>query len=136
MPVTDNPPIKTYVNNKTYIITFRIKAGYYLKLLTPETMKLVRCIKSKITKNNNGKNVPLLEITEVVLLHCNIVNNDYQHDSKVLYTFVLNKSIGQLLYISTKNLIFLKTFNSEFLYIEVWCTDQNYKLLEIYVLKG
>ena len=58
-----------------------------------------------------------LEITEVVLIHCNIVNNDYQQDSKVLYTFVPNKSFGQLLDMSPKNFTFLKTFNSEFSYI-------------------
>ena len=75
--------------------------------------------------------MPHLEITEVVLIHCNIVNNDYQQDSRVLYTFVPNKSFGQLLDISPKNFIFLKTFDSEFSYIEVWFTDQNSKPLEI-----
>ena len=82
-------------------------------------------------ENENGENVPHLEITEVVLIHCNIVNNDYQQDSRVLYTFVPNKSFGQLLDISPKNFIFLKTFDSEFSYIEVWFTDQNSKPLEI-----
>ena len=72
-----------------------------------------------------------LEITEVVLVHCNIVNNNYQQDSRVLYTFVPNKSLGQLLDISPKKFIFLKTFDSEFSYIEVWFTDQNSKQLEI-----
>ena len=72
-----------------------------------------------------------LENTELVLIHCNIVNNDYQQDSRVLYTFVSNKSFDQLLDISPKNFIFLKTFNSEFSYIKVWFTDQNSKLLEI-----
>ena len=74
--------------------------------------------------------MPHSEITEVVLLHCNIVNNDYQQDSRVLYKFVPNKSVGQLLDISPKNFIFLKTFDSEFPYIEVWFTDQNSKPLE------
>ena len=72
-----------------------------------------------------------LEITEVVLVQCNIVNNDYQHDSRILYIFIPNKSFGQLLDISLKNFIFLKSFNSEFLYIKVLCTDQNSKQLEI-----
>ena len=71
--------------------------------------------------------MPHLETTEVVLIHCNIVNNDYQQDSRVLYTFVPNKSLGQLLDISPKNVIFLKIFNSEFSYIEVWFTDPNSK---------
>ena len=72
-----------------------------------------------------------LEITEVVLAHCNIVNSDYQQASRVLYTFVPNKSFGQLLDILLKKSIFLKTFNSEFSYIEVWFTDQNSKTLDI-----
>ena len=70
-------------------------------------MKLLGSNESKITKDENGENVPHLEITEVVLIHCNIVNNDYQQDSRVLYTFVPNKSFGQLLDISPKNFIFL-----------------------------
>ena len=94
-------------------------------------MKLPGSTKSKITKNENGENVPHLEITEVVLMHCNIVNNEYQQDSRVLYTFAPNKSFGQLLDISPKKFIFLKNFNSEFSYIEVWFTDQNSKPLEI-----
>ena len=75
-------------------------------------MKLLENTKRKITKDKNGENVPHLEITEVVLIHCNIVNNDYQQDSRVLYTFLPNKLFGQLLDISPKNFIFLKTFNS------------------------
>ena len=113
------------------MITFKIKTGYYLELLTPETMKLLGSTKSKITKDKNGKNVPRLEITEVVLIHCNIANDDYQQDSRFLHTFVPNKPFGQLLDISPKNFIFLKTFNSEFSYIEVLFTDQNSKPLEI-----
>ena len=106
-------------------MTFKIKTGYYLELLTSETMKLLGSTESKITKDENGNNVPNIEITEVVLVHCNIVNNDYQEDSRVLYIFIPNKLFGQLLDISQKKIIFLKTLNSEFLYIEVWFTDQN-----------
>ena len=94
-------------------------------------MKLLGCTESKITKNENGENMPHLKITEVILVHCNIVQNDCQHDSRVLYTFVSNISFGQLLNISPKSFIFLKTFNSEFSYIEAWFTDQNSKPLEI-----
>ena len=68
----------------------------------PETMKLLGNTKSKINKDKNGENVPHLEITEVVLIHCNIVNNDYQQNSRILYTFVPHKSFGQLLDISSK----------------------------------
>ena len=67
----------------------------------------------------------------MVLVHCNIANNEYQHESRVLHTFFPNISFSQLLDISPKNFIFLKTFNSEFPYIEVWFTDQNSKPLEI-----
>ena len=94
-------------------------------------MSLLGNTKSKITNNENGENVPHLETTEVILIHCNIVNKNYQQDSRVLYTFVPNKSCGQLLDISLKHFTFLKTFDSEFSYIEVWFTDQNSKPLEI-----
>ena len=93
----DNFLIKIYLNKIENRITFNIKTGYYLELLTPETMKLLASTKSKITKDKNREVVPHLEITEVVLIQCNIVNNNYQHDSRVLYTFVPNKSFGQLL---------------------------------------
>ena len=75
--------------------------------------------------------MPHLEIAEVVLVHCNIANKDYQHDLIVLYKFVPNKWFGQLLHISPKSFIFLETFDSEFSYIEVCFTDQNSKPLEI-----
>ena len=93
-------------------------------------MKLLGSTNSKVTKHENDENVPRLEITEVVLVHCNIVNNDYQQDSRVLYTFVPNISFGLLLDILPKKFIFLKMFNSEFSDIEVWFTDQNSKPLE------
>ena len=127
---TDNPSIRIYIDEIENRITFRIKTGYYLELLTSETMKLLGSTKSKITKNENGENVPNLKITEIVLIHCNIVNNNYQQNSRVLYTFVPNKSFAQFLDISPKRFIFLKTFDSNFSYIEVWFTDQNYKPLE------
>ena len=94
-------------------------------------MNLLGITENKITKDKNGENVPHLEITEVVLVHCNIVNNDYQQDSRVLYTFVPNKPFGNLLEIAPTNFIPLKTFNSEFQTIEVWFTDQNSQPLEI-----
>ena len=88
-------------------------------------MKLLGSTENKITKDKNDENVPHLEITEVVLVHRNIVNNDYQQDSRILYTFVLNKPFGSLLEISLTNHIFLKTFNSEYDQLIVWFTDQN-----------
>ena len=94
-------------------------------------MNLVGSTKNKITKDKNGENVPHLEITEVLLVHCNMVNNDYQQDSRILYTFFPNKSFGSLLDISPSNHIFLKTFNSEYDESIIWFTDQNSKPLEI-----
>ena len=120
---TNKPSVQIYVNKIENRITFKIKDGYSLELLTPETMKLLGSTKNKITKDKNGENVPHLEITEVVLVHCNIVNNDYQQDSRVLYTFVPNKPFGTLLGISPTNHIFLKTFNSEYNKIKGWFTD-------------
>ena len=80
----NNPSIKLYVNKTENRITFKIKTGYYLELLTPETIKLLGSAKNKITKDKNGENVPHLKITEVVLVHFNIVNNDCQQDSRLL----------------------------------------------------
>ena len=94
-------------------------------------MKLLGSIKNKINKDKIGENVPHLEITEVILVHCSIVNNDYQQDSIVRHTFVPNKPFGSLLEISPKNHIFLKTFDSEYDEIKVWFTDQNNQPLEI-----
>ena len=95
--------MKIYVNKIENRITFKIKRGYYIELLMLETIKLLERNKSKITEDKNGENVPHSEITEVVLVHCNIVNNDYQQDSRVLYTFIPNKAFGQLLHISPQN---------------------------------
>ena len=77
-------------------------------------MKLLRSTENKITKDKNGENMPHLEITELVLVYCNIVNNDYQQDSRLLYTIVPNKPFGSLLGISPTNHIFLKIFNSKY----------------------
>ena len=89
---TDNHPVRICMNKIENKVTFKIKTGYYLKILTPGTMKLLGSTKSKISKDKNDENVPHLEITEVVLVHCNIVSNDYEKDSRVLYAFILNKS--------------------------------------------
>ena len=83
----DNPSIRICVNKIENRITFKIKNGYYLELLTPETMKLLGSTNSKITKDKHGENVPHLEIVEVVLFHCNLVNNDYQQNSRILLLF-------------------------------------------------
>ena len=110
----DKPSVQIYVNKIENRITFKIKSGYSLELLTPETMKLLESTENKIPKDKNGENVPHLEITEVVLVQCNIVNDDYHQDSSVLYTFVPSKPFCSLLEISPTNHIFLKIFNSEY----------------------
>ena len=97
-----------YIDRIENRITFKIKNGYYLELLTPETMKLLGSTESKITKDKNGENVLHLEVVELVLVHCNLVNNDYQQDSRILYTFVPNKTFGSLLEISPTNQVSLK----------------------------
>ena len=125
----DNPSNRMYINRIENRITFKIKNGYYLELLTPETMKLLGSTESKITKDKNSENVPHLEVVELVLVHCNLVNNDYQQDSRILYTFVPNSTFGSLLEISPTNQVFLKTFNSEFQEVKVWFTDQTSKPL-------
>ena len=94
-------------------------------------MKLIGSTENEITKDKNGENVSNLEITKVVLVHCNIVNNDYPQDSRVLRTFVPKKPFGNLLEIAPTNFISLKTFKSEFQTIKVCFTDQNSKPLEI-----
>ena len=75
-------------------ITFKIKTGYYLQILKLETVKLLGSTQSKMIKDKKCENVSHLEITEVVLIHCNIVNNGYQRDSRVLITFIPNKLFG------------------------------------------
>ena len=126
----DNPSIKIYVNKIKNRVTFKIKNGYYLELLTPATMKILGSTESKLTKDKNGENVLHLEIVELILIHCNLVNNNYRQSSRTLYTFVRNKPFGSLLEVSPPNHIFLKTFNSEFQEIKVWFTDQNNRPLE------
>ena len=95
-------------------MTLKNKTGFYLKLLTPETMKLLQRSKNEITKDKSAENIPHLEITKVVLLRCNFVNNNYQHGWRVLNTFASNKLFGSWLEVSPTNSIFLKALNSEF----------------------
>ena len=116
------------INNR---IVFKIKCGYKLELLSKETMKLLGSTKDIIDVNKNSENVPRLENVEVVLAHCNLVNNSYQQASRVLFTFVPTKQYGQLISISPHSLVFLKTMNTDFSEIEIWFTDQNNNALEI-----
>ena len=93
---TDNPSVQIYVNKTKNRITFKLKNGYSLKILTTETMKVVGSTENRIPSFKNSENVPHLKITEVVLVHCNIVNNDCQQESRVSYTSVPKKSFGSL----------------------------------------
>ena len=127
----DNPPIRIYVNRIENRITFKIKSEYYLELLTLETMKLLGSAESKITKDKNGENVPHLKVVKLVLVHCNLVNNYYQHLAEILYAFVPSKTFGSLLEISPISHVFLKTLNSEFQEIKIWFTDQTSAPLEL-----
>ena len=129
--LTENPPIQIHPNKIKNRIIFKVKTGYKIEFLSPETMKLLGSTKKDVDKDKNGEDVPKLESVEVVLVHCNLVNNTYQQASKVLFTFVPNKQFGQLITISPHSLTMLKTTNSEFPLIQVWFTDQNNRPLEI-----
>ena len=110
---------------------FKIKDGHKLELQAPETMKLFGSTKKLIDKTKNGENVPSLEVVEVVLVQCNLVDNQYQQKSEILYTFIPNKSYAYLLNVELSNLVFLKTYNTELDEIIITFTDQNCRPLEI-----
>ena len=129
--IGENAPILIYTNTINNRKVFKIKTGYKLELLSKETMKLLGSTKDTIDADKNSENVPKLENVEVVLVHCNLVNNAYQQDSRVLFTFVPNKQYGQLISISPHSFVFLKTMNTDFSEIEIWFTDQNNNALEI-----
>ena len=129
--LNDNPSIKIYSNKIKNRTVFKMKNGYKLDLLTPETMKLLGSTKKVVDKDKNGEYVLKLESVEVVLVHCNLVKNDYQHASKVLFSFVPNKKFGQLLNISPHVFTMMNTINTEFSSVELWFTDQSDKSLEI-----
>ena len=125
--LAENLPVQIYPN-----ISIRIRIIIYkLELLSSETMKLLASTKKDVDKDKDGEDVPKLESVEVVLVHCNVVNNNYQQALKILFTFVSNKQFGQLINIAPHSLIMLNTTNTEFSSIEVWFTDQNSEPLEI-----
>ena len=128
--MTEHPPVQIYPNKIKNRIVSEIKTGYKLELLTPETMKSIEKGKKDSEKDKEGENVPKLEYVEVVLVHCNLVKNDYQHASKVLFSSVSNKQFGQLINISPHSLTMMNTINTEFSFVEVWFTDQVSKALE------
>ena len=94
-------------------------------------MKLLGSTKIDVDSDKNSENVPKLEFVEVVLVHCNLVKNDCQHTSKVLFSFFPNKQFGQLINISPHSLTMMNTVNTEFSFVQVWFTDQTSKAFEI-----
>ena len=123
--LTENPPVQIYPNKIKNRIVFKIKTGYKLELLSPETIKLLGNTKKDIDQDKDGEDVPKLESAEVVLVHCNLVKNNYQQTSKVLFTFVPNKQFGQLINISPQSLAMLGTTNTAFSFIELRFTLKN-----------
>ena len=98
--LTENQSHQIYPNKIKNRIVFKIKTDYKLEVLTLETMRLLGSTKKYVDPDKNSENVPKLESLEVVLVHCNLVKNDYQHTSKVSFSFVPNKQFGQLINIS------------------------------------
>ena len=117
--LTENPPVEIYPNKIKNRIVFKIKTGYRLELLSPETMELLGSTKKDVDQDKNGEDVPKLESVEVVLVHCNVVNNNYQQVSKVLLTFVQNKQFGQLINIAPHSLTMLNNKYRTFIYWSV-----------------
>ena len=108
----ENPSVQIYPNKIKNRIVFKIKTGYKLELLTPEITKLLGSKKRDVDKDKDGETVPKLESVEVVLVHCNLVKNDYQYTSKVFFSFVSNKQFGQLVNISPHSLTMMNTVNT------------------------
>ena len=117
--IADNPPVKIYLNKIRNKIVFKIKTGFKLELLSEETMQVLGSSRKDTDQNKDGEIVPRLEAAEVVLVHCNLVNNRYQQASKVLFTFVPNKQFRQLITITPHSPTMLKTTSAEFSFIEI-----------------
>ena len=129
--IVDVYPVLIYLNEINNRIVFKIKSGYKLELLSKGTMRLLGSTSNSIDKDKNSELVPKLESVDLVLVHCNVVNNSYQQASKVFFTFVPNKKYGQLITVSPHSLIMLKAVNTEFSFIEIWFTDQDNRSFKI-----
>ena len=121
--ITNNPAVRIYVNK--IMIVFKIKTGYKLELSSPEAIKLLRSTKKDVDQDKYGEYAPNVESVEVVFVevHCNLVSNNYQQASKVLFTFAANKQFGQLMIIAPHSLTMLNTANTKFSSIKVCFTD-------------
>ena len=129
--LAENPPVQIYSDKIKKAIVFKVKTGCKLELLSPETMKLLQSTKKDVDQDRDEEHVPKLESVEVILVHCNLVNNNYQQALKVLFTCVPNKQFWQLINIAPHSLIMLSTTSTDFLSIEVWFTDQSSEPFEI-----
>ena len=129
--LTTIPPIHVYINRSNNRLAFKIKDGYKLELQMPETMKLFGSTKKLTNKTKNGEKIPSLEVVKVVLVQCNLVDNQYQQTSEVLYTFNPNKSYAYLLNVEPSNLVYFKTYNTKFDEIIITFSDQNGRPMEI-----
>ena len=123
--------MQIYTNRIENRIIFKIETGYKLELLSPDTMTLLESTKKYVDQDKDREDVPKLESIEVVLEHCNLVNNNYQQVSEVLLTFVPNKQFEQLNTIALRSLTMLNTTITEFSYVDAWATDQNSTQTEI-----
>ena len=119
------------MNKTNKRLVFIIKDGCKLELGTPEIMKLFGSTKKLIDKKENGEHVPILEVVEVGIVQCNLVDNQYQQKSEVLHTSTPNKCYAYLLNVEPSNLVFLKTYNAEFDEIIITFTDQNERPFEV-----
>ena len=117
--IADNLLLQICPNKIENTVVFKVKTGYKLELLSPEIKKLLGSVKKDIDKDKDGEDLPKLESVAVVLVHCNLVNNSYLQESKVLFTFVPNKQFCQLITISPHSLTMLKTTNADFQAIEL-----------------
>ena len=118
--LTENPPIQIYPNKtKNRTVFKKKKTGYKLELSSSETMKLLASTEKDVDQDKDGEDVLKLESVEVVLVHCNLVNNSYQQASKVLFTFVPNEQFGQLINVSLHPLTMLSTKNTVFVHLSV-----------------
>ena len=130
--ITDeDSPTKIYANKIKNRIAFKINTGYKLELLTKETMQLLGSSKKETDQDKDGELVPKIKNVDVVLIHCNVVNNTHQQKSRVLHSFVPDKQFGKLISVEPQSLIMLKTISAEFLFIEIWFTNQNNEPPEI-----
>ena len=129
--LTKNLSVLIYVNRIKSRIVFRTKTDCKIELLSSETMKLLESTTEDVDQDKDGEDVPKLQSFEVILVYCNLLNNNYQQASKLLFTFVSNKQFGQLIDIAHHSLTLLNTSNTEFSSIEVWFTDENSKPLDI-----